>query len=125
MLIAPMRLPPPALRSAPDSSHQPDCTAPTPPLVTQTKDIPYSTIATGHGPLLRHNMRELVDAYATWSEATGKAPASVAVLYSDNYGFCDRLSQTVAKGITKAGIATEMVDLVREGLEREGLNWTG
>ena len=42
----------------------------------------------------------------------GKAATQVAVLYVDNYGFCDRLSQTLARGITKADVATEMVDLV-------------
>ena len=62
-------------------------------------------------------MLELVDSYANWSAAVGKAPASVAVLYSDNYGYCDRLSQTLAKGIVKANIATEMVDMVRHSLD--------
>ena len=42
----------------------------------------------------------------------GKAGTSVAVLYCDAYGFCDRLSQTLARGITKANVATEMVDLL-------------
>ena len=42
----------------------------------------------------------------------GKSDTSVAVLYCDNYGYCDRLSQTLARGITKAGVATEMVDLL-------------
>ena len=41
-----------------------------------------------------------------------KAPASVAVLYAADYGYSDRLSQTLARGITKAGVATEMVDLL-------------
>lgn len=36
----------------------------------------------------------------------------VAVLYASDYGFSDRLSQTLAKGITKAGVKTEMVDLL-------------
>eukprot|EP00993_Chasmostoma_nieuportense_P001459 NODE_233_length_2629_cov_4.838529_g218_i0.p2 GENE.NODE_233_length_2629_cov_4.838529_g218_i0~~NODE_233_length_2629_cov_4.838529_g218_i0.p2 ORF type:complete len:335 (+),score=70.29 NODE_233_length_2629_cov_4.838529_g218_i0:1350-2354(+) len=61
--------------------------------------------------MLRYNMRQLVDSYGTWSANLAKAPATVAVLYSDNYGYCDRLSQTLARGITKANIATEMVDL--------------
>ena len=47
--------------------------------------------------------------YKSWSEAVGKATASVAVLYSSDYGYSDRLSQTLARGITKAGAATEMV----------------
>lgn len=42
----------------------------------------------------------------------GKATASVAVLYSSDYGYSDRLSQTLARGITKAGAATEMVDVL-------------
>jgi flavorubredoxin len=36
----------------------------------------------------------------------------VAVLYTSDYGFSDRLSQTLAKGITKAGVKTEMVDVL-------------
>ena len=50
--------------------------------------------------------------YRTWSEGVGKAAASVAVLYASDYGFSDRLSQTLARGITKAGVATEMLDLL-------------
>ena len=34
------------------------------------------------------------------------------MLYSSDYGFSDRLSQTLARGVTKAGVATEMVDLL-------------
>ncbi|KAL0042263.1 hypothetical protein WJX77_007828 [Trebouxia sp. C0004] len=78
----------------------------------RTKDMDYSTIAVGHGPLLRYNLSELVGRYQSWSEAVGKATASVAVLYSSDYGYSDRLSQTLARGITKAGAATEMVDVL-------------
>jgi flavin reductase (DIM6/NTAB) family NADH-FMN oxidoreductase RutF len=53
-----------------------------------------------------------VGRYQSWSEAVGKAAASVAVLYCADYGFADRLSQTLARGVTKAGVATEMVDLL-------------
>lgn len=36
----------------------------------------------------------------------------VAVLYASDYGFSDRLSQTIARGITKANVAVEMLDLL-------------
>lgn len=36
----------------------------------------------------------------------------MAVLYTSDYGYSDRLSQTLAKGITKAGVKTEMVDVL-------------
>lgn len=77
------------------------------------KNLPITTIANGHGPMLRFNVTELVNRYQTWSEAVGKAPTSVAIIYSAEYGYSDRLSQTLARGITKVdGVATEMVDLL-------------
>ncbi|GLI69412.1 hypothetical protein VaNZ11_014019 [Volvox africanus] len=78
----------------------------------KVKDLPYSLIANGHGPLLRYNVAELVGDYGRWSAALSKGSTSVAVLYCSDYGFSDRLSQTLAKGITKAGVATDMIDLL-------------
>lgn len=68
-------------------------------------------VANGHGPLLRHNLQELLDRYRDWSKAQTKAEKTVAVFYISDYGYSDRLSQAVAKGITKTGVAVEMVDL--------------
>ena len=56
----------------------------------KVKDLDYKIIANGHGPVLRHNLEELVGRYKSWSESVGKAAASVAVLYSSDYGFSDR-----------------------------------
>ena len=68
-------------------------------------------VANGHGPLLRHNLQELLDRYRTWSKAQTKGEKSVAVFYISDYGYSDRLSQAIARGITKTGIEVEMVDL--------------
>eukprot|EP00198_Chlamydomonas_reinhardtii_P010008 XP_001699345.1 flavoprotein [Chlamydomonas reinhardtii] len=68
----------------------------------KVKDLPYTMIANGHGPILRYNVSELVGDYGRWSAALTKGATSVAVLYASDYGFSDRLSQTLAKGITKA-----------------------
>ncbi|MGB3405259.1 MAG: diflavin flavoprotein [Microcoleaceae cyanobacterium] len=70
-----------------------------------------NTIATGHGPILRHNVVELVGRYQDWSEAQTKAETTVAVFYYSDYGYSDRLSQAIAHGITKTGVAVEMMDL--------------
>lgn len=78
----------------------------------RVKDMDYGVIATGYGPLLKYNVDEMVGMYADWSALVGKAPSSVAVLYSNSYGYGDRISQTIARGITKAGVATEMVDIL-------------
>ena len=68
-------------------------------------------IANGHGPLLRHNVDELVSRYRKWSQAQTKAEASVVVFYVSDYGYSDRLSQALARGITKTGVGVEMMDL--------------
>ena len=68
-------------------------------------------IANGHGPLLRHNVTELVGRYRKWSQAQAKAETSVVVFYVSDYGYSDRMSQAVARGITKTGVGVEMIDL--------------
>lgn len=70
-----------------------------------------TTIATGHGPLLRHNLVELTGRYKTWSQEQAKAETNVAVFYYSDYGYSDRLAQSVAMGITKTGVAVETMDL--------------
>ena len=63
-------------------------------------------------PYFRFNVEQLIDNYRDWSMAVGKGTTQIAVLYAADYGFSDRLSQTLAKGITKAGVKTEMVDVL-------------
>ena len=69
------------------------------------------TVATGHGPLLRYNVVELTGRYKKWSQEQAKTETTVAVFYTSDYGFSDRLSQAIAHGITKTGVAVEMMDL--------------
>ena len=69
------------------------------------------TVANGHGPLLRHNLTELLERYRKWSKAQAKAEKTVAVFYISDYGYSDRLSQAIARGITKTDVAVEMIDL--------------
>ncbi|BAW95233.1 flavoprotein [[Synechococcus] sp. NIES-970] len=74
-------------------------------------DGEVSLVANGHGPLLKHNTKEMMDWYRQWSEAQTKGDKMAAVFYVSDYGYSDRISQAIAKGITKAGVAVEMVDL--------------
>ncbi|MEN9250995.1 MAG: diflavin flavoprotein [Thermostichales cyanobacterium BF4_bins_65] len=72
---------------------------------------PIGMIATGHGPLLQYHLPEWTERYRTWSQNQAKAETTVAVLYISDYGYSDRLSQAIARGITKTGVAVEMADL--------------
>ncbi|MBO3457757.1 diflavin flavoprotein [Aetokthonos hydrillicola Thurmond2011] len=80
--------------------------------IKRMNELPTITmIATGHGPLLYHNVIELVDRYRQWSQEQAKAETTVAVFYVSDYGFSDSLSQAIAYGITKTGVAVETMDL--------------
>jgi flavorubredoxin/flavin reductase (DIM6/NTAB) family NADH-FMN oxidoreductase RutF len=68
-------------------------------------------VATGHGPLLYHNVDELTGRYKTWSQTQAKAETAVGIFYVADYGYSDRLAQSIANGIGKTGVAVEMVDL--------------
>ena len=68
-------------------------------------------VANGHGPVLKHNVTELLIRYRDWSQAQTKAEKTVAVFYIADYGYSDRLCQSIAKGITKTGLAVETLDL--------------
>jgi flavorubredoxin/flavin reductase (DIM6/NTAB) family NADH-FMN oxidoreductase RutF len=72
---------------------------------------PYRTIATGHGPLLHHHVEELVGRYRTWSQEQAKAETTVALFYTTDYGYSDELAQAIAHGISKTGVAVELIDL--------------
>ncbi|MFQ4142057.1 diflavin flavoprotein [Chlorogloeopsis sp. ULAP02] len=68
-------------------------------------------IATGHGPLLSHNVEELTGRYRKWSQSQTKAETVVGIFYVSEYGFSDRLAQSITNGIAKTGVAVEWVDL--------------
>jgi flavorubredoxin/flavin reductase (DIM6/NTAB) family NADH-FMN oxidoreductase RutF len=75
------------------------------------------TIANGHGPLLRYNVAELTGNYRKWSQEQTKGETTVVVCYVSDYGFSDRLSQAIGKGIIKTGVAVEMIDLKASDLQ--------
>lgn len=68
-------------------------------------------VANGHGPILKYNIHELLQRYQAWSQKQATSDKTIAVFYISDYGYSDRLSQALARGITKAGVAVEMVDL--------------
>ncbi|MDJ0621265.1 MAG: diflavin flavoprotein [Calothrix sp. MO_192.B10] len=78
------------------------------------------TIATGHGPLLRHNVEELTGRYRKWSQSKAKAETTVGVFYVSEYGYSSNLAQAIASGVAKTDVAIETVDL-REDLDLQEL----
>ncbi len=72
--------------------------------------LELGTIATGHGPLLQYHRTELVNRYQQWSQAQTKTETLVALFSAEDYGYSDELARAIAQGITKTGVAVELVD---------------
>ncbi|MEI6829340.1 MAG: diflavin flavoprotein [Synechococcaceae cyanobacterium ELA445] len=70
-----------------------------------------TTIATGHGPLLRDHLSLWIGDYRDWSSQRSAGETYAAVCYVSQYGFCDRLSQAIARGIGKTEAQVQLVDL--------------
>lgn len=70
-----------------------------------------TTIAVGHGPLLREHLTLWLDDYREWSSQRSAGEAYAAICYVSQYGFCDRLSQAIARGVSKAEAQVQLVDL--------------
>ena len=80
--------------------------------IKRMNDLPgVTTIATGHGPLIQHNLEELVGRYQTWSNEKAKAAKNVAVFYVSEYGDADQLSGYLSNGILKTDVLVESFDL--------------
>jgi flavin reductase (DIM6/NTAB) family NADH-FMN oxidoreductase RutF len=76
-----------------------------------------ATIATGHGPLLKHNITDLVERYRTWSQDQVKVATNVALFYFSDYGESEKLVETIAEGIVKTGVIVEKLDLRNADLQ--------
>ncbi|CAL8463910.1 g3445 [Coccomyxa elongata] len=66
-----------------------------------------------HGPVVRASVTELVGQYRQWTSAQIAAAeqASVAVLYASAYGNTAALAQAISRGITKAGVGVNTLNL--------------
>jgi flavorubredoxin/flavin reductase (DIM6/NTAB) family NADH-FMN oxidoreductase RutF len=69
------------------------------------------TIAVGHGPLLREHLPLWIGDYREWSGQRSAGHTYAAICYVSQYGFCDRLSQAIARGVAKAEAQVQLIDL--------------
>ena len=76
------------------------------------KDLDIRTVCTGHGPILRTDIRKYFDLYRTWATLEKPAVPRVAILYVSAYGYTAKLAARIAEGITAAGAVPALYDLV-------------
>lgn len=66
--------------------------------------------APGHGPLVRFSKSRLSHDYRQWSQQQKDKDLTVAMIYASAYGNTATLAQAIAKGITKSGVAVELIN---------------
>lgn len=66
--------------------------------------------APGHGPLVRFSKSRLTHDYRQWSQQQKDKDLTVAMIYASAYGNTATLAQAIAKGMTKSGVAVELIN---------------
>ncbi|BAY87466.1 flavoprotein [Calothrix parasitica NIES-267] len=73
--------------------------------------LEIETVATGHGPLLKHSISEWLGRYKDWSLEKTKKETLVALFYTEDYGYSEELVRAVAHGSDKTDVIVELVDI--------------
>jgi flavorubredoxin/flavin reductase (DIM6/NTAB) family NADH-FMN oxidoreductase RutF len=79
--------------------------------IKRMEPLTIETIATGHGPLLKHHRATWVNSYREWSAAQASTEPIVSVFYTEDYGYSHHLAQKISLGIAKTGVEVELIDL--------------
>jgi len=69
-------------------------------------ELEITTVATGHGPLLHHNVNELTGRYRTGAKRKA-AEKTVAMFYVSDYGYSDRLLSQLPVALPKPASASK------------------
>ncbi|MEL7243896.1 MAG: diflavin flavoprotein [Cyanobacteria bacterium J06573_2] len=75
------------------------------------KKLEIGTVATGHGPLLKHSISEWIGRYENWSLEKTKKETLVALFYVEDYGYSEELVRAVAHGSDKTDVVVELVNI--------------
>ncbi len=71
-----------------------------------------SVAATGHGPILRRDVKQYLDLYRQWSTPAPKTQKTLAVFYASAYGNTARMAQEIAAGAEAEGVKAGLYDIV-------------
>ena len=80
--------------------------------VSKVAPMAAAAICPLHGPVIKSGKNELVREYLQWLETQAKRADqfAVAVIYASAYGNTSAMAQAIARGITKADVAVEMLN---------------
>lgn len=73
--------------------------------------LEIDTIATGHGPLLKHHIPQRLKDYEKWSKEQAKTDNLVVIFYDENYGYGEDIARHIAQGLQKTEVNIDLIDL--------------
>ncbi|AFY73659.1 putative flavoprotein [Synechococcus sp. PCC 7502] len=79
-------------------------------IMDKLAEFTVSFYAPGHGTMLKYGLSQLLISYRQWAEAQKQKNISVALIYASAYGNTTILGQAIARGITKANVAVELIN---------------
>lgn len=74
------------------------------------EDTTLRMLAPVHGPVVRYSTREVLQAYRQWQQQQKGQDMSVTLIYASAYGNTATIAETLAHGITKAGVRVESIN---------------
>ncbi|MDD2216932.1 MAG: FAD-dependent oxidoreductase [Eubacteriales bacterium] len=82
--------------------------------VEKIRNLEIDIICPGHGPVLTHEPRKIVDLYEEWSTVVNPNPRKTVVIpYVSAYGYTEKLAQSIADGIKASGaVDVHVYDMV-------------
>lgn len=74
------------------------------------QDFPLTTLAPGHGPLVRDNLSHVMQNYQDWCQQRGPRLPQVALIYASAYGSTAQMAEALAQGLQSAEVTVDLVN---------------
>ncbi|MCT4618518.1 MAG: FAD-dependent oxidoreductase [Marinisporobacter sp.] len=72
--------------------------------IDQIKDLKIDMICPGHGPVLNHEPKKIIDIYKEWSTENNPNPKKTIIIpYVSAYGYTEEIAKKITEGIKQAG----------------------
>jgi flavorubredoxin/flavin reductase (DIM6/NTAB) family NADH-FMN oxidoreductase RutF len=79
-------------------------------VVDRLDELPFRTIAPGHGPAIATSWRSLLADYRRWGEGQGRSGLTVTLLYASAYGNTAAIADALAQGVGRSGVRVESLN---------------
>lgn len=89
--------------------------------IDKIKDLEIENICTGHGPVLRCDIKKYMDLYVDWSQDENYTEPHVVIAYVTSYKYTKTMAEVIKMQLESMGITVGLYDMV-EADKNEVLN---